>query len=60
MLPTFGETVYWASVVIFGYVLLGGIIERICKCFENCANAKAYGQFRAAELKSEEKKDGKM
>lgn len=33
---------------LIGYVCLYSLIDRVMKCIEHCATAKAYGRFRAA------------
>lgn len=41
---------------ILGYLMLYAIIDRVCKCFEQCAMSKAYGEFVKKTGKTEEKK----
>ena len=48
MIPTFAETLYWAIAGFAIYVLVYGLIDRICKCFEECAHAKAIGNIVAS------------
>lgn len=45
MIPTFAETLYWAIAGFAIYVLVYGLIDRICKCFEECARVKALGEI---------------
>lgn len=33
---------------LIGYVCLYALIDRVMKCIEHCATAKAYGRFREA------------
>ncbi len=33
---------------LIGYVCLYSLIDRVMKCIEHCATAKAYGRFREA------------
>ncbi len=33
---------------LIGYVCLYALVDRVMKCIEHCATAKAYGQFREA------------
>lgn len=33
---------------LIGYVSLYSLIDRVMKCIEHCATAKAYGRFREA------------
>lgn len=30
---------------LFVYLCLYGLVNRVCKCMEHCATAKAYGKF---------------
>ena len=34
--------------VLIGYVCLYSLIDRVMKCIEHCATARAYGRFREA------------
>jgi hypothetical protein len=33
---------------LIGYVCLYSLIDRVMKCIEHCATARAYGRFREA------------
>nr|UWG11858.1 MAG: hypothetical protein [Bacteriophage sp.] len=33
---------------LIGYICLYTLIDRVMKCIEHCATAKAYGQFKEA------------
>lgn len=33
---------------LIGYVCLYALLDRVMKCIEHCATARAYGQFREA------------
>ena len=33
---------------LIGYVCLYALLDRVMKCIEHCATAKAYGRFREA------------
>ena len=33
---------------LIGYVCLYALIDRVMKCIEHCATARAYGRFREA------------
>lgn len=33
---------------LIGYVCLYSLVDRIMKCIEHCATAKAYGRFKEA------------
>lgn len=35
---------------LIGYVCLYALIDRVMKCIEHCATARAYGRFREADL----------
>lgn len=42
---------------LIGYVCLYALIDRVMKCIEHCATARAYGRFREAGIaKSKEEK----
>lgn len=42
-------TVIQIIIMFFiGYVCLYALIDRIMKCIEHCATARAYGRFREA------------
>ena len=45
MLPSFNETIYWAIVVFIVYLLIYAIVDRICKCCEECARLNTLGKF---------------
>ena len=35
---------------LIAYVCLYALIDRVMKCIEHCATARAYGRFREADL----------
>ena len=35
---------------LIAYVCFYALVDRIMKCIEHCATAKAYGRFREADL----------
>ena len=35
---------------LIAYVCLYALVDRIMRCFEHCASAKAYGKFKKAEM----------
>ena len=37
---------------LIGYVCLYALIDRVMKCIEHCATARAYGRFREAGVKT--------
>ena len=37
---------------LIGYVCLYSLIDRVMKCIEHCATARAYGRFREAGVKT--------
>lgn len=51
------------GLIVIGYISLHGIVNRICKCAENCAAFKAFGptailnpeMFKEAMTKVEKK-----
>lgn len=36
-------------LILIVYILVYALIDRICKCIEHCAIARAYGKFKEAE-----------
>ena len=46
-------------VILFliAYVCLYGLVDRIMKCIEHCATAKAYGKFAKGEDHDEKRLD---
>lgn len=38
-----------ALLIFVGYIILYSLIDRVCKCCENCAMFKAYG--KAVDIK---------
>ena len=36
---------------LIGYVCLYALIDRVMKCIEHCATAKAYGRFKEAGVR---------
>lgn len=35
---------------LIGYVCLYSLVDRVMKCIEHCATARAYGRFREAGI----------
>lgn len=34
-------------LIVMGYLIVYSLVDRVCRCFENCANAKAFGKIGA-------------
>lgn len=45
----------WLIVLVFLCVFI--IVDRICKCFENCVRSKIYGEYSAI-IAQEKAKNG--
>lgn len=43
---TFMNYVGAISFIVAIYLCVYALINRVCKCIEHCATAKAYGKFR--------------
>ena len=39
------ELFEFCVAVLFVYLCLYGLVNRVCRCKEHCATAKAYGKF---------------
>ena len=37
---------------LIGYICLYTLVDRVMKCIEHCATARAYGRFREAGVKT--------
>lgn len=49
-------------ITVVAYLLVYALIDRVCKCIEHCATARAFNNFtdmvnRADEIREEIKKD---
>ena len=47
MIPSFTEVLFYGTAIFYVYILVYGIVNRICECCEKCAMSKAFGHFQA-------------
>jgi hypothetical protein len=40
---------------LIGYICLYTLVDRVMKCIEHCATAKAYGRFKVQRSRSNDK-----